>query len=265
MRYGPQGMPSLRELQTRVMDALLSASAEGAAPLIDLPNETALSRLHVYGNNVRTNFVDGLHSSYPAIWRLVGEDYFRQIARQFHVRHPSRSGDLLHAGALFPGFLAELHPADEFRYLADVARLEWLIQEALLAADHAPLNLDTLAGVAPAAYDALRFELHPALRLFESPYPALRIWQVNMDDAEPEIIDLDCGADRVAVMRHQLRLNFHPLSQGEYRLLDALRRGEPFAASVDAGGANDVEFDASAALLRFVAIEAIVDFWVGIR
>ena len=269
MRCGPQSMSSLRELQTRVMDALLDglilekdprgALAEGVTSLVDAPKETALSRLRVYRNNVRTNFVDALHSSYPALWRLVGEDYFRQIARQFHLRHPSRSGDLLHAGELLPDYLAELHRADEFSYLADVARLEWLAQEALLAADHAPLNLDKLAGVAPSAYDNLRFELHPALRLFESPYPAVRIREVNIDEAEPEPIDLGSGADRVALMRRRLRLEFHGLSQGEYGLLDALRRGEPFAAAIDAGVAADEEFDAAAALRRFVAIEAIVD------
>jgi hypothetical protein len=252
------------------MDALLNESAQDAldqgastqraVSLVEPPNETALSRLHVYRNTVRSNFVDGLKSSYPAIWRLVGEEYFRQIAREFHFRHPSRSGDLLHAGQFFPDYLAELHRADTFSYLADVARLEWLVQEVLLAGDHAPLNLDKLAGVAPSAYDTLRFELHPALRLFESPYPAVRIREVNIDDAEPEPIDLDCGGDRVAVMRHQLQLHFHPLSQGEYCLLRALRRGEAFAAAIDAGGANDVEFDAAAALRRFVAIEAIVDF-----
>jgi hypothetical protein len=157
--------------------------------------------------------------------------------------------------------LAELHRSDEFAYLADVARLEWFCQEALLAADHAPLDLQKLGAVDPAAYDSLHFRLHPTLRLFESPYPILRIWEANIDDTtEPELIALDSGSDCLAVMRQGLELRFHRLSRGEQAFLRALERGENFAAAIDIGGAGDAEFDASAALQRFAAAEVIVDF-----
>jgi hypothetical protein len=257
-RSGP--LPSLRELQTRMLDALLSTAFEPAAPLIALPRDGALARLGVYANTLRSNFVDSLRGSFPAILRLVGAEYFAQTARTFPRRQPSRSGDLQHAGRGFPAYLAELHGADEFAYLADVARLEWLIQESLLAAEHAPLDLQKLAGVDPSAYDALRFELHPTLRLFESRYPARRIREVNVgSDAEPERIDLNGGSDRLALLRRQMQLQFLPLSRGECALLQALLRGEPFASAVAAGDENDPDFDAAAALGRFVAAEAIVD------
>lgn len=258
MRFESQNL-SLRELQARVMDALLGESA-AALSLIAAPTVAAVARLGVYRNNVRSNFLDALQSSYPVIRRLVGEDYFRQLAREFHRHHPSTSGDLLHAGKRFPGYLAHLHAADEFSYLADVAQLEWIIQESLLAALHAPLDLARLAGVAPSAYEDLRFDLHPASRLFESRYPTLRIWEANVGDTEPEMIDLGSGADRLAVARHGLELKFHRLSRGEYDFLNALRGGEPLSAAVAGGAAGDAEFDASASLRRFVAAEVVVDF-----
>ena len=252
------------------MDALLGTASEGAAALVAGPADAALARLNVYRNTVRSNFTESLYSSFPAIRRLVGEDYFRQTARRFQRRHPSRSGDLQHVGEFFPDFLAELHAADDHRYLADVARLEWLVQGALLAAGHPPLDLARLATVDPAAYDALRFELHPSLRLFESRYPAQRIWDANVNsDAQPEVIDWTSGGERLAVMRSHLQLCFHPLTRNEFSFLRALQRGEGFAAAVDEAGCADPDssgdsagdgFDASAALARFVAAEAIVDF-----
>ncbi|MEA3150028.1 MAG: hypothetical protein QOD56_967 [Gammaproteobacteria bacterium] len=252
-------MPSLRELQTRILDALLTASFEPAAPLIAAPVDGALARLGVYANNMRSNFVDSLRGSFPAIVRLVGEEYFAQTARAFQRRHPSRSGDLQHAGRDFPAYLAELHSADEFDYLAHVARLEWLIQESLLAAEHAPLDLQKLAGVDSSAYDALHFELHPTLRLFESPYPARRIRDANVGSDPPEAIDLSSASDRLALMRKQMQLQFLPLTVGESAFLQALLGGEPFASAVAAGDESDPDFDATAALGRFVAAEAIVD------
>jgi len=294
-------MPSLPELQRRVMSAILDGDAAGAAALIApqglapqglappglapqglAPQHLATARrLNVYAVTAQTNFIESLISSYPAVRRLVGADYFAQCARGFHRRHPSVSGDLQPAGLGFAQYLTELHGADDYGYLGDVARLEWLIQEALLAGGHAPFDLGKLARVAAEDYDELRFQLHPTARLFDAPYPCVHIWQANVQsDAEPELIDLSEGSDRVLLMRGpDGRLTFHRLSRGEQAFLRALDAGEPFAAAVAAGGSGsgdddnhdndndndrdrdrDREFDAAAALERFVFCGAIVDF-----
>jgi hypothetical protein len=253
-------MPSLRELQTHLLNGLLAEQPDDAAALIRSSGIAAESRLRIYQNNVRTNFVEALGSTYPVIRRLVGEDYFRQTVWAFQRRHPSPSGDLNHAGGAFPEYLRALHREDEFRYLAEVARLEWLIQESMLAPDHAPLDLQALAQVDAAAYDALQFTLHPTLRLFESEFPALRIWEANVGDAEPPVLDLGSGGERLAVMRHEGELRLHRLDCGEYAFLGSVAEGQSFAACVDCGAAADPSFDATLGLQRFVTANAIVDF-----
>jgi hypothetical protein len=241
-------VPSLRSLQTELLDALLgTAQIEG--------------RLGLYQSNVRINFTDSLRSTYPAVRRLVGEDYFRQTALMFQRSHPSRSGDLAHAGRGFPEYLATLHGGDQYHYLGDIARLEWLCQEALLAAGHAPLDLKRLRAVAPSQYDALRFKLHPTLRLYQSPYPALAIWEANAaNESEPQLIDLRAGGDRLALMRRAGALTFQGTSRGEFAFLEALARGAPFGEAIASAGACESQFDAGAALRRFIGAEAIVDF-----
>ena len=264
-------MPSLRELQSGVMRALLDGEPDGAVPLIAARGMAPKHRLDVYAGNARTNFIESLMSSYPAVRRLVGEDYFRQCARGFHTRHPSLSGDLQPAGTRFAQYLSELHGDDEFRYLSEVARLEWLVQESLLAADHGPLDLAKLQRVKPRDYDDLRFCLHPSARLFASKYPCVGIWEANVgSDAEPEPIDLGDGPDRALLVRNRGQLNCHRLSFGEQRFLQSVQAGERFAAAVECGAARieaavagDGEtdtFDAAAALQRFVLAGVIVDF-----
>jgi hypothetical protein len=162
---------SLHELQRDFLRAVLEDPASGAALPLRSDGIAAEQRLEVYAGNARANFLSALESSYPVLRRLVGAPYFEQCARGFQREHPSRSGDLQPAGAMFPTYIAALHRDGEYHYLRDVARFEWLLQEALLAADHAPLDLAKLAAVAPADYDSLRFHLHPSLRLFDSPYP----------------------------------------------------------------------------------------------
>jgi hypothetical protein len=260
-------MPSLRELQSAVMHALLDGEPERAAPLIVAGAIAPEHALDVYANNARTHFVESLIASFPAIRRLVGEDYFRQCARGCHARHPSLSGDLQAAGTHFPPYLSQLHRDDEFRYLGEVARLEWLIQETLLAADHGPLDLAKLGAVAAGDYDDLRFILHPSARLFASEFPCSRIWEANVgSDAEPELIDLGVGPDRVLLVRNGGQLKCHRLSHGEQAFLQSVLAGERFAAAVESGAhrgeldAADGGFDAAAALQRFVLAGIIVDF-----
>lgn len=267
-------MPPLRELQRDLLAALLPGAAAStasatpaasAASLLADPRERAAARLGVYRNTVRGTFEGALRSSFPVIARLVGADYFREAARELQRHHPSRSGDLRHAGQPFPAYLARVHAGDGFDYLADVARLEWLIEQSLLAADHAPLDLEALSRVAPSAYDDLRFELHPSLQLFESRYPALRIWEANAGDAragdapaEPPLIDLDSGGVRLAINRRRWQLEFHHVDRGEHAFLRALNQGAAFSTAV----CTEAAFDPSAALQRFVAAEAIVGFRV---
>jgi hypothetical protein len=254
-------MPTLRELQTTVMKALLGSSPEPALALMAARGQWASTQLRVYQNNVAASFTESLRSSYPAIARLVGEDYFRQIAHGLQRRHPSRSGDLLWVGQQFPAYLKELHGEGEYQYLPEVARLEWLCQESLLAADHAPLNLSKLAGAAAEDYDSLVFLPHPTLRFFDSRFPVLRIWESNVSnlDGEPESIELTSGADCLFLLRPQLTLTFHRLNAGERRFSMGLLGAAPFAAIVEECMACDLRFDATATLQRFVGMGAIAD------
>ena len=254
-------MHSLRELQVEVMRAVLDGEADLAIPHIASPASAARHALNIYANTARSNFVESLALSFPVVRRLVGQDYFRQVSQGFHARRPSPSGDLQLAGAGFAPYLAHLHAEGEYRYLGEVARLEWLLQQTLLAADHPPFELAKLQAIAPGDYDAVRFRLHPSVRLFASEFPGVAIWEANAGDAEPQVIDLRAGPDHVLLMRIRGQLVFARLTLGEQGFLQALRAQQPFAAAVAQGEISGIgEFDAAAALQRFVLAGAIVDF-----
>jgi hypothetical protein len=253
-------MPSLRDLQVDFLKAVLNADDGRAAQLVVERGIAATRRLGIYANNARVNFHESLQASFPAVLRLVGEQYFHQCAREYQKRFPSVCGDLQYTGARFPDYLAERHAVDQFRYLGDVARLEWLRQETLIGADHKPLDLKKLAAVAPSEYAALRFRVHPSARLFDSEYPCWNIWQANVaSDGEPEIIDLASGPDRLLLLRRTLQIEAHRLSLGELSFLRSLRDGADFGRAVENGVNRDSEFAAAVALQRFVLAGAIVD------
>ena len=82
-------------------------------------------RLQVYSNNIYRGLTDALIAVYPVIYRLVGEEFFRYMGREYIVSHPSQSGDLHKFGDQLEAFIKDFEPASGLIYLPDVAKLEW--------------------------------------------------------------------------------------------------------------------------------------------
>jgi hypothetical protein len=239
---------SLRDLQLRFLaalyegqDALLTGSLDEAKP-------RAASRIGVYRNNLREGFIKTLALEFPVVERLVGEAFFRQTAREFQLRHPSRSGDLADVGERFPDFLREHFGTGEYAYLPDVADLEWALQKVAIAPDRERLSASQLAAIDPSRYEDLVFEPHPATRLVESRYPIVRIWQSNQAGAAEEVIDLDAGGDRVLVRRRDEELEFLRFDEATFLFARMLARRTPLGLATDASLALDPAFDLPRAL-----------------
>lgn len=254
-------MPELRELQRAMIRALLDGDDGDALAAVRAGGIASARRLAVYANNAFENLAQSLRLGFPVVRRLVGDAYFDDCVRGYRRARPPRSGDLDDAGAGFPAYLAARHRCGPHAYLGDVARFERLCERARFAADRAPLDLARLGAVAPAAYGALRFRLHPSARPFASRFPVRAIWEANVDPAaEPAAIDLDRGGDRVLIARGGDGLELHALARGELAFLRALRRRTTLEAAIAAAERADPAFDPGAALQRFVGLGVIVDF-----
>ena len=265
-------MPSLLELQSTFMESLFAADAAAAKPIhgcIVANGIPESQRFGVYRNNLHENFRKALAIEFPAIERLVGADYFRQLALQFQQAAPSRSGDLHAIGAGFSAYLQARFAGSEYAYFADVAALEWAWQQCLTAADAPPWNnFDALGAVAPDCYAGICFQAHPALRLISSAWPVFTIWNANRDGSEPAgVIDISCGGECVVLRRAGSGAEARRCESNEYAFLSALATGLPFGAAVDAAlpaarTARDAypPLDVGATLREAIALGLLVGF-----
>jgi hypothetical protein len=208
--------------------------------------------VEVYRRNMLANLGNSLEATFPVVLRLVGEDFFREAARQFIRAHPSHSGDLNEYGEDFAAFLASYPHAQSLPYLPDVARLEWACQESEQAADGTPLDLASLGSVPPESYPRIRFALHPAVRLLQSSHPIEAIWSANQAqrDGTPE---RDEGPDAVVVSRDEGVVGVKVVDEHEWKFLHALAIGstlEQASAALDAQSAAQFLAEALARLVR---------------
>jgi hypothetical protein len=257
-------MSSLHELQRAFSAAVFSNAAAVASLGIVAGGLKAEARIDIYRANVLGNYRRALAATYPVIKRLVGAPFFDAACDNFVRGHPSTRGDINHYGADFSDFLGAYPPARDLRYLPDVARLEWAIDQASIARDAASFDLAALASVPPELHVELRFSLHPSAQLIASMFPILHIWQANQPghDAD-ERIDLDEGGDILLVVRRPAGVGgiaIERISRAEHLLLALLARGRPLGEAAESCAEMSAEFDLAAALRRHVAGHTIVAF-----
>ena len=241
-------MNSLRDLQATCYRAFTEDSS--VLPALVRDNGIAPDRrVGVYRNNHREIFRKALSASFPVVERLVGEACFAGLAREYTRVHPSRSGDLQRYGEHYPAFLEHTYGDTRFRYLPDVAALEWAIEEVHLGRDEPPLTLSKLSRFGTDDYGNLVFTVRRAVRLLRSRFPVFSIWRANQPGSNDRI-DLDRGRENVAVVRRGNDVEVHLLDRTAFRLAAELARGvrpeeawQPFdreAGGEDIGAAPDL-------------------------
>jgi hypothetical protein len=246
-------MPRLHELQ-QAFGAALIAGDTAAADFV-LPDGIAPdARLNIYRNTYLGNLVGALRISYPAVRKLVGDEFFEGACRAFIDAHPPQSAYLNDYGAEFAGFVAQFPPATVLPYLDDIVRVEWAVNVALHAEDAPPLDAAKLAGLSEDADPS--FIKHPSVSLVRAAYPADAIWRaaIEEDDAALAAIDLAHGPVFLIVGRGPEGAHVARLSEDEWRFAEALFAGVPLLRAL-----ATINTDMSAALAAHLAAGRFMD------
>lgn len=88
--------------------ALVDRSSDAHPPDLDA---RAARRFRVYRNNVHGALIGALGDAYPVVRRLVGEDFFAAMAREFFLSETVRRPSLALYGAGFADFIDRFEPA----------------------------------------------------------------------------------------------------------------------------------------------------------
>lgn len=259
-------MPALREIEATMMAALLDDAVEPATSLLRECGHAAEDLIGVYRDNVREGFRKALALEFPVMEQLVGSGFFAQLARDYQRAHPSRSGDLQPIGTAFAEFLEARFGDGEYRYFADVARLEWLCETVALLPREQPAAagaLQVLADVDPAG-----IVLRPRrdLRLLRSCHPVASVWQLHQGGLPDsgDGIDLDAH-EAVLVMRGTTGIELMRVGRGEAALLASLLADGRLVLAADAALDAEPEFELAAGIARlwqagvFAAVHADTD------
>jgi hypothetical protein len=252
-------MLALHEVQAVFRRAILEEDADAFCAFITADGLAPEERLGIYRNNVFASLTAVLREAFPAVCRLVDERFFAYAAHEFICRHPPECAVLADYGARFPDFLRGFAPCRELVYLADVARLEWLINVAANAAHADPIAATTIADVAAEDAPRLTLQLHPSFGFFASRWPIDRIWRANRIEATSEgTIDLTAGGVWLEVSRADADIIMRALDPATFAFRSATQRGETLEHATEAALVADPAFDLCRALPALFLDGAII-------
>ena len=201
------------------------------------PREGTVARgLAAYRANARAIAERALASAFPTVAALVG-DGFAGLARAFWQKHPPTRGDLGEWGIELPAFIAASGSLASEPYLADGARLDWLVHQASRAAD-GPADGPALGALGQSPPEGLRLALRPGCALLSSQWPVAAIWHAHQRQDD----------DRFSAVRAAFATGV-----GEH----AWVRRNGFAVEVDSIDCSSARF--SAALLSRACLAAALD------
>lgn len=225
---------SLAELQSRFVAALRDDEA-------GLPVTWGGRRqdgFAVYRNAYRARLVDALRETYPRTARLVDDESFGAAAAHHLILHPPGGWTLDDAGRGFAATAAELFPEDGD--VAELAWIEWAMQQAFIARDAQALDGAGLAS-ATASFDdadwsALRLGFTPdvAARKVQHDWPTL--WPMLEDGGEVAVARTMSPLREAAgcvVWRERLRPVFTLVTLPEYEALALMMQGVSYGDACD--------------------------------
>jgi hypothetical protein len=134
--------------------------------------------LAIYRKNLKANAVRALHISFPTLLKLIGDDLFTYAVEQLLKTDTLNSGDWGLWGDSFPELLETLSALNEFPYVIDIARLDFLMHIQSREKD-SYIDMASMTLLADYELDQLRLVLNPSIRILESNYPVTEIYQAN--------------------------------------------------------------------------------------
>jgi Putative DNA-binding domain len=248
----------LAERQRDFVAALLDVTRLVPPGLVGPDGEPSARRFSVYRNNVAAGLIAALMDAFPAVRRIVGNEFFRALAGAYAVAEPPPSPIMLDYGAGFADFIAAFEPASTLAYLPDVARIERAWIEAYHTADASPLGAADFASIDPDRFGDVSLAIHPSLRIVRSPFPALTIWRMNVADGVLGPVDFETGGEDALIIRPAAEVEVRLLPPGGVEFAASLAAGKSVSEAALAAMQASAAFDLSAHLAGLIGAGAFI-------
>ncbi|NLR75569.1 HvfC/BufC N-terminal domain-containing protein [Leeia aquatica] len=212
---------SLQQRQHSMLAAIAAADAPHASWIPATAGIAAERRIGVYRHAYRARLAAALQDNYPMLYRLLGDAHWSELHAAYLAVHPPAHYSIRWYGSEMADFLQqggfEGHPA-----MSDLARLEWALNTAFDAPDHATLTLEAVQALPGLTWTEQPLALVPSLRLIAVQYAVGPLWHQLQQDPE-QVGEPEAIAGYCVVWRQDSQSRFRHLEPLEAGLLQHLQ------------------------------------------
>lgn len=222
--------PSLPELQRWMRKVLTHRGGvacalqhKGGPRLLHVIGETVelkrADRLSIYGDGYYWRLIDCLGANYEVLKKVLGDELFSELSRDYLDKYPSRYKCIDDVGAELSLFVKK-HPVSKGRpYLTELAALEWAVHQSMYADDVSPMDPKKLSALSPQQWAKAKIAFDPSVRLMKLNWPLDKLWRDGKWRARREKIFL------LVYRRDDKLVRIPRLTPDQFKLLESLKVG----------------------------------------
>ncbi|MBN9490738.1 MAG: putative DNA-binding domain-containing protein [Alphaproteobacteria bacterium] len=249
---------ALRDLQAEMAAYLVSGADADILGSIVGDTIPAAARLRIHRHQLYESLATALAGTFSTVQQLVGDPFFRSIARAFIAQALPAQPVLSEYGEGFPAFVDTYELARGLPYLADVARLDWALNLAFNSPIGRRLTAADLSSIPGEQLPSMKVGLAPGTRVIHSTYPLDRIWSASQPNASTAMVDLGGGDAWLLVFRRPDDAGFIVLTEAEAVFVTALAAGASLEDAALAAFAANARFDLSVTFSRLLDLRVFV-------
>ncbi len=223
-------MKSLPNLQSAFQGFILTSDPAIQDDVVGTPRVDAATRLAIYADAYRLRLIEALDTDYPGLHTMAGDEEFDHLARAYIAAQPSTFRSLRWFGNRMSEFLRTTEPYSKYPVFSEMAEFEWAKSDSFDAADSDVAGIHDMAAISPEDWPDLTFVPHPSLRRLDLRWNVPTVWKEIEADREPPALEENEYPIAWLVWRQDLLTYFRSLDVDEAWAINAMQRGETFAA-----------------------------------
>lgn len=221
-------MTEFERLQDDFQRGIMTGDDTVLADILDSPKEKRDVLFGVYKYAYGSRLVEALRSDHTHLHAYLGDEMFDTMGYAYVGANPSQHPNLRWFSQGLPDFLKAHEPYSAHPVLGELAALEKALNDAFDARDAPIVAVADLAGVAPEAWNDLRFTAHPSAVRFDFATNAAAIWMaLKNEETPPDVATLD-EPQRIVVWRQDTTPMWRDMAVEEAMMWDEATGGIPF-------------------------------------
>ncbi|MDO6691988.1 DNA-binding domain-containing protein [Aliiglaciecola sp. 3_MG-2023] len=222
----------MSEFHIALMDYVQTGTTDDISEYLD--NSQNQPRLAVYRNTFISSCIDALQRKYPSSEKLLGEDFFKTLAREFCILTPPTTPVLGEYGETFPEYLREIlvqhHP--ELEYTWDICKLDRAWHQAYFADEKSPLSQTDIEALVD-DIETKSLSLHPSVQLVQIDWTVTNLWSQLRESNVNEKIAIANQPENILLWRNNGSILHRVISKPESLFIANIYVGKPLGESAE--------------------------------